>query len=471
MRRSFFLIIAVLLTACSSAVPAWTQTSDVPPLLTADATPDVRVLGCVGDMDSWEDRDEVEPHVAVSPIDPDHMVAGWMLRAPGGPGGIQVSASRDGGRSWSSPATLPLGACAGGHAAARYASDPWLSIDGEGRVYLSIIEYTPRDAAGDRVSRLVVVTSSDGGRVWSEPVLVAAHSVTGEVHDNTAVGAVPTAGGRAYVTATRYLDGHGPAAVATTMDGGRSWTALRPTPVVSAEAPYSLAPQLLIGQDPEQLWLVSGHDPAGANVAVSRSDDGGGSWTRPTTISSWDRPRGWPLYPGTEDELEVAPDIVSTGIHLPTSHLWVAHQSADTDGRPTVVLLGSADRGRSWRTTEVLGPEEIGWRPTLAVARDGLVVLTWFRPDLAGRSDARRPTAVVGAWFAPLGDGRAEPLDRSTLDRFDWTPRGSGAWFLGDYHGLVTTGDGAVAVYSRATSEGVRVAVRRFPRPELDGAR
>ena len=461
-RLIFPTLVLLLIPACSPPI-AGSPTSEAydasVALLTDGAEPDDAARACVGE--SWAERDEVEPHVAASPANPDHLVAAWMLRAPGGPGGVQVAVSSDGGDRWSSPRTLPFGQCAGGDPDSQYASDPWLSMDESGRAYVSIIEYTPSDNPEEEVSRLLVASSVDGGYTWAPPEVVGSRADTGEMHDNTSVAS--RIAGTAYVTATRYLDRTGPAAVATTTNGGVRWSDLTPTPLVSTEAPFALAPQLLIGTGGAPLWLIYGHDPGGANVAVARSDDGGTHWTQPATIASWTRPRNWPLFPGTEDELQVAPDIVSSGIHPPTSHLWIAHPSADGSGRPTIALLGSADAGERWVSTEVIGPDEVGWRPTLAVAEDGLVVLTWFRPSADGPVDAEHPTAVEAAWFSPRGDGGATLLDRTTIDRFDWTPRRGGALFLGDYHGLVTTNEGATAVYSRATPDGMRVGVRRIP--------
>lgn len=450
-------------TPDSGSTPATERTS-----LTAGTSPDPLALRCIGGLDAWAARDEIEPHVAASPVDADHLVAAWMLRGHGGPGAMQASWSADGGATWSDPMTLPMGECAGGGAGGRYVSDPWVSIDAEGRAYVSGIEWAPGDDGADAVSRLVVAVSDSGGAgAWKRSVLTD-HATSGAGLDNTAVMTSPDRQGMAYVTATRFADGVGPAGLSRTEDGGRTWTPLTPTPVHGADALISLAPQPLVGAQPGELWIAYSHDPRGAYIAVMRSRDGGETWEDPVPVASWTRGGDWPLFPGTAEELEVAPDIISAGIDRSSGRLWIAHQSSRPDGTATVVLAGSADGGRTWSSTPLLDPGEIGWRPTLAVTADGRVGVTWFAP--AGEpADGAYPTSVELAILRPGPAGSAELVERQTLDRFDWVPRRTGARFLGDYHGMAASGRHLVAVYSRSVETPVRVYVVRASAGSEDG--
>lgn len=457
--RGLLLALAALaLAPITTACQATREPDPVP--LTADAEPDALALGCIGGMDAWSVRDEIEPHVATSPLDPDHLVAAWMMRAPGGPGAMQASVSRDAGVTWGDPVTLPMGECAGGAAGSRYVSDPWVSIDAGGRAYVSGIEWAPSEEGGDAVSRLVVVVADPGTEAgWGRSVL-SDNAVSGAGLDNTAVAAAPDRRGAAYVTATRFAEGVGPAGLSRTRDGGRSWTPLTPTPVPGPDAPIALAPQPLLGREPGDLWIAYSHDPRGEHVAIMRSRDGGETWDEPVPVASWPRGRDWPLFPGTSERLEVAPDIVSAGIHRGTGLLWIAHQSSRADGSATVVLAGSADGGRTWRSTSLLEAGEVGWRPTLAVTSDGRVGVTWFAPA-GGAVDQAYPTSVELAILRPVGGGAAEIVERRTLDRFDWVRRRTGSRFLGDYHGMAASRGHVVAVYSRSVGTPVRVHVAR----------
>lgn len=472
------MILALTLLACIALAPGNIHAADSsgapsPVQITRGTAVDSTGMACVGSLDAWQSRDEIEASVAASPSDPEFVVAAWMLRAPGGPGSMQAAVSRDGGRTWSPPTTLPLGACGGGGADARYVSDPWLSIDKADRVYLSAIEWTPGpDDAPDSVSTLVVVVSNDHGKSWPLRTVVSTRAANGVTLDNTAIVADPDSVGYAWVTATRFGVSAAPAAVARTQDGGRSWTQLQPVPVPGPEAPIALAPQPLLGRDSLRLWLVFGHDPRGAREAFVVSDDAGRSWSKPAPIDAWQRPRHWPKFPGTDDRIEVGSDIVSAGIHRPSGTLWVVHQSVRPDSLPTITLLGSKDAGRSWTRSRVFPETEVGWRPTLAVESHGALAVTWFRPDslLAGDPPPTHPTVLELAWLQPTDDGGATGISRQVIDRFDWTPRRNGSWFLGDYHGLTVVRDAALAVYSRPTPEGIRVCAVRVPVPPLAGA-
>jgi hypothetical protein len=109
-----------------------------------------------------------------------------------------------------------------------------------------------------------------------------------------------------------------------------------------------------------------------------------------------------------------------------------------------------------------------------------MVAVSWFRPDSAAAEPAtdgipsatvvRLPTAVELAWLRVDTDGATRVTARARLDRFDWTPRRAGNFFLGDYHGLTVARDAAVAVFSRSTPDGIRVVAVRAPIPDPETA-
>src|SRR4051812_17293996 len=112
---------------------------------------------------------EVEPALAADPRRPSRLVAVYQQDRyhRGGARGIVVASSADGGSSWRR-APLPVSRCAGaGGSAAPFASDPWVSIGPDGRVYVS--------ALSDVVS---VLTSHDGGASWSRPAVLRGGGLT-----------------------------------------------------------------------------------------------------------------------------------------------------------------------------------------------------------------------------------------------------------------------------------------------------
>src|SRR4051812_12449705 len=103
---------------------------------------------------------EVEPSLAADPRHPQRLYAVWQqdrnVRA--GARGIVVARSADGGRTWKRN-VVPVGICAGQSGRTwPFASDPWVSVGGDGRVYVATLG-----------PAIAVVSSGDGGRTWTKP--------------------------------------------------------------------------------------------------------------------------------------------------------------------------------------------------------------------------------------------------------------------------------------------------------------
>ena len=111
---------------------------------------------------------QTEPHIAVNPNDPDHLVMGAVdYNFPN----ISIYVSIDGGVTWEGPSQPPYLAediGAGG--------DPVVAFDRDGNVYVIFIsvgveEFTVGPAADQAtVSSIAITKSADGGRTWNEPV-------------------------------------------------------------------------------------------------------------------------------------------------------------------------------------------------------------------------------------------------------------------------------------------------------------
>ena len=101
----------------------------------------------------------VEPTIAVAPHG--SVYVGWKeALTPDGPGQrVAFARSEDGGRTWSSSALMAT------TVPGNLASDPWLVLDPSGRLSYGRLEYTPNGTEGS----LAVSSSTDGGRTWSGP--------------------------------------------------------------------------------------------------------------------------------------------------------------------------------------------------------------------------------------------------------------------------------------------------------------
>lgn len=86
---------------------------------------------------------------------------GWKeANTPSGPGQrVAFSRSEDGGATWT------VGALMDTITPENLASDPWLVTDASGKLYYARLDYAPNGTEGS----LAVSTSTDGGRTWTSP--------------------------------------------------------------------------------------------------------------------------------------------------------------------------------------------------------------------------------------------------------------------------------------------------------------
>ena len=118
---------------------------------------------------------QTEPHLAVDPNDPEHLVLGVIdYNFPS----MSTYVSFDGGETWQGPNQV------------RYfrndffaAGDPVLTIDSAGTVYMTSISLGFQDfrlgqiSSAGEVSSMVVSRSYDGGLTWTDPVSAARSTV------------------------------------------------------------------------------------------------------------------------------------------------------------------------------------------------------------------------------------------------------------------------------------------------------
>jgi len=107
-------------------------------------------------------NDAAEPFIAVNPVHPNNVVAGWI----GGDFQNIISAtSFDGGLTWQQ-VPLPVTSCASSQPFGG-GGDPWFSFAPNGDLYASVVVGTSFSA-----KVIAVCKSTDGGLHWSAPALL-----------------------------------------------------------------------------------------------------------------------------------------------------------------------------------------------------------------------------------------------------------------------------------------------------------
>lgn len=398
---------------------------------------------------------EVEVSFAVNPANPKNMIAAWMQDNIAG---IVTTATHDGGRIWTSGYQPGVSSCSGGDFPV--VADPWLSIGPDGTAYLASFS-----VSAER-TRLQVSRSEDGGLTWSNPLtdggIVSGGAIT--AHDKPAVTADPTMPCVAYVVwkeqSHPIVDDTNVALMfSRTDDCGRTWSPV-PVPVMLGSEDHFFAQQeVLVLLDATLLTVTSivAEPDVPGEIVVSRSEDGGESWSDPVTVTefTWsENPRDVekcedPEDPETCEPIHMQQDYAFADV-APDGRVHIAFRHGTKDGANQIRVVSSTDQeAKEWDEPMVVSEgTATKYLPSLAVAGDGTVGITYYdlRHDtphdepLEGQGEGTEPlVADVYLAFSHMG-GRgwkeqhvAGPFDLRTSLRQSAPEHG---YTVGDYHGI-----------------------------------
>lgn len=400
---------------------------------------------------------EVEPFVAVNPLDGNHLVGAWQQDrwSNGGARGVTTGVSFDGGRSWTR-ALQPFSRCAGGTGLSgdyERATDPWVDFAPDGTVHAMGLAFNGQSLQAGSMSAMLATRSTDGGRSWSTPALLVRDGET-LFNDKNTLTADRTDARYVYAVWDR-LDtaGHGPTLLARSVDGGASWEPARViyTPT-STGVSQTLGNRIVVLANGTLVDVFTQIDTVGgtssARIAVLRSTDKGTTWGAPVFVAD---ARGI----GARDPQ--SGQAIRDGALLPTvtvaadGTIWVAWQDARFSGgaRDAIAVSRSTDGGNTW-SAPVAVNKNLGvaaFTPTLAARADGTVALLHY--DL--RTDDRATATPASTWLLTTRDGITW-TETAVLAPFDLSnaPDSRGL-FLGDYQGLVAASGSFVPLIGVAT--------------------
>lgn len=363
----------------------------------------------------------VEPHLTVSPTEPDHLVATSIVFRDG----VMTSdvlVSRDGGASW---ARTRFPACAG---------DPWVAWGSGEAVYFSCL------AAGGAPVRAVVHRSDDGGRSWSEPVEVPEGGGGSFDHTSLAVQPRPDSHDVVYVAGMQGIgdDDAPPLAapfVAVSHDGAAHFDP--PHRIVMSNVMANAFNPVVLGPDRVGLAFVDFSVDGQSPIEHRRI-----WWVR-----SMDRGRAFSL-----------PHLVADGTRMTTMPVAAAPTGRDQagavflaydngiDGRQGVFFVRSDDRGATWTAPEPLatGDPDVfrAENPVTAVDSAGNVGVAWYERPPGGEDRCWR---IRFALSMDAGETFLDPVTLSSEEfcaRPETVDRARRWWAGGDYFGLAATGEG-----------------------------
>jgi hypothetical protein len=412
------------------------------------------------------DNAETEPSVAVDPTNPKHLVGAWIQDLARG---IVAGVSFNGGNTWQDVVIPGTSLSSGGTLFPRN-GDPWVSFAANGDLYVSMIgQWLPH--ADGPYTAILVSKSTNGGLTWGSPTTIAQDNPAKFWDDKPSITADPTNPNSVYLVWTRNhtSSGEGDTMFAETTDGGQTWS--QPRQIFSPGG-SSVAEQNQIKVLPNGTLLDTFTDTkiasptSGEIIGLISSPDKGQTWSiKETQVANvvavagsteldFPNPNG-----GTVVRSPIMPDVA---VDPNSGNLYVVWQDASFSNLQhySIAFTMSTNGGATWSTpiqinqtpTTIPTLDQQAFEPSVAVAANGTVAVTYY--DF--RFNSGGPALLTDYWLVQgaAGTDLTNPAnwgheERLTNTSFDMTQAmQSHGYFVGDYQGLVASGNSFGAFFS-----------------------
>jgi hypothetical protein len=393
---------------------------------------------------------EVEPYVAINPMNPANVIGVWQQDryTTGAARGLMTGVSFDGGNTWTLR-PIPWSVCSGGEF--QRATDPWVTFSPDGTAHQVALGVSGESFTSSGVSAILASRSTDGGLTWSAPLTLIRDEGADFFNDKEAITADPTDARFVYAIWDRLrANVNGPTLFTRSTDGGLTWEPAR-TIFVPPGSGQTIGNVIRVLPDGTLVNLFTQILGPVNSLQVIRSTDRGLSWSAPIQITvqaslgARDPDGGTPIRDGS-----IIPQI-SAG---PDGSLVVVWQDARFTGvRDAVALSRSTDGGFTWSTPVRVNPVPTvaAFTPQVHVRADGMIGVTYY--DLRSNTPSLA-TLPTDFWLARSRDG-IEWTETRISGPFDlmFAPRAGGALFLGDYTGLDATGSTFLPFFARTNPD------------------
>jgi len=399
---------------------------------------------------------EVEPHVAINPVNPANLIAVWQQDrwSNGGASGTSGATSFDGGATWTA-AHAAFSRCGGGTIAngGNYerATDPWVTFAPDGTAYQMALAFEGASLNPGSSSAMLVARSTDGGRTWSTPSTLI-QSPGNFFNDKNTITADPTNANLVYAVWDRITTTNmGPALFARTTTGGTTWEAARVIYDSGANS-QTIGNLIVVLPNGTLLNFFTQIDTVGnaqsAALNLIRSTDRGATWSGAIRVSDM-RPIG-ARDPVTGIAIRDG-SILAQAAVAPNGNVYAIWQDARFSGGAVdgIALSRSIDGGATWSAPVQVNSlaTVAAFTPQIHVRSDGVIGVTYF--DL--RSNTADPvTLPTESILARSSDNGATWRENRLTPTFDLAnaPQ-AGGLFIGDYMGLTSSGTVFTPVYVR----------------------
>ena len=419
---------------------------------------------------------EVEPQVAVNPVDHSNVVGQWHQDrwSNGGALGIAGAYSNSGGGSWTD-VTVPYTSCAPNGLPYERGSDPWVSFGPDGTAYSSALSF---DGSTNR-NAVAAAVSTDGGQTWTRQQTIVANTTLQFSTDKNSTTADPVHAGVAYtvwdnlnsptdqpddrIHAAAYT---GPAEFSMTTNYGVSWSAEQ-TIIGTGNRQQTIGNIIVVDPKTDVLYdftdlIVPPNTPkqgtrSNSELAFVKSTDQGATWTSPQVIAPFDA--AGVVDPNTGQPARVGDGLQEVAIDG-SGKLYVVWESSTNFEKNVNQGVGTFDNevmftmsstgGATWsRPRAIVGPSALPvFIPTIAVNAKGTIAVTYY--DSQNLSPTNTTTWPTDYWATFSSDGGAtfSATPEHVAGPFDLmsAPVARG-FFLGDYEGLQSTGSAFIALF------------------------